>query len=114
MGWVNADNPPKEKQRVIVRCKTVGTTAGAFLWGKWITDLGSEHSEVTHWMPMPKPPGQMTNGDRIRTMTDAEIEKFLHEVYGRGMESVIFGESGEPVKGFTWTEDWLQQPAKED
>lgn len=62
----------------------------------------------------PCPDETPTNGDQVRAMTDEEIEKFLHEVYGRGMESVIFGESGEPVKGFTWTEDWLQQPAKED
>ena len=72
-----------------------------------------EHPVITHWMPLPKPPGEMTNADRIRAMSDVEIEKFLHEVYERGMETMIFGEAGESVKGFTWKEDWLQQPVDE-
>ena len=46
---------PEEKQRVLVRCKTVGTTVGWRLWGEWMTDLGDGGSEVTHWMPLPKP-----------------------------------------------------------
>lgn len=113
MGWINADNPPKEKQRVIVRCKTVGTTAGAFLWGKWITDLGSEHSEVTHWMPLPKPPGQMTNGDRIRTMTDEELYELFRDIYNAGADDAASWEWGSSKHSFEWTKDWLQRPAKE-
>ncbi len=55
--WISVDDRlPEEKQRVLVRCKTIGTTVGWRLWGTWMTDLGDGGSEVTHWMPMPQPP----------------------------------------------------------
>ena len=54
--WIPVkDRLPEEKQRVLVRCKTVGTTVGWRLWGEWMTDLGDGGSEVTHWMPLPEP-----------------------------------------------------------
>ena len=57
MDWISVkDRLPEEKQRVIVRCSKVGTTVGWILWGKWMTDLGRGCSDVTHWMPLPKPP----------------------------------------------------------
>lgn len=55
--WISVkDRLPNEKQRVIVRCNTVGTTVGWRLRGEWVTDLGDGGSEVTHWMPLPEPP----------------------------------------------------------
>ena len=55
--WISVkDRLPDEKQRVLVRCKTVGTTVGWRLWGEWMTDLGDGGSKVTHWMPLPEPP----------------------------------------------------------
>lgn len=55
--WISVkERLPNEKQRVIVRCNTVGTTVGWRLWGEWVTDLGDGGSEVTHWMPLPEPP----------------------------------------------------------
>ena len=54
--WIPVkDRLPEEKQRVLVRCKTVGTTVGWRLWGEWMTDLGDGGSEVNHWMPLPEP-----------------------------------------------------------
>ena len=54
--WIPVkDRLPEEKQRVLVRCKTVGTTVGWRLWGEWMTDLGDGGSEVTNWMPLPEP-----------------------------------------------------------
>ena len=47
---------PEKQQRVIVRCKTVGTTAGWIMFGEWVTDLGPGCGEVTHWMPLPDAP----------------------------------------------------------
>lgn len=44
---------PEKQQRVIVRCKTVGTTVGWIMFGEWVTDLGPGCGEVTHWMPLP-------------------------------------------------------------
>ena len=55
--WIPvAERLPDEKQRVLVRCKIVGTTAGWRLWGKWMTDMGDGGGEITHWMPLPEPP----------------------------------------------------------
>ena len=57
MDWISVkDRLPEEKQRVIVRCAIVGTTVGWILWGEWMTDLGCGCADVTHWMPLPKPP----------------------------------------------------------
>lgn len=55
--WISVkDRLPGEKQRVIVRCSTIGTTVGWILWGEWMTDLGRGCSNVTHWMPLPEAP----------------------------------------------------------
>ena len=57
--WVSVDERlPEEKQRVIVRCERVGTSAGWILWGRWMTDVGPDAGEVTHWMPLPAPPAR--------------------------------------------------------
>lgn len=38
--WIPcSERLPKEKQRVIVRCATVGTTVGWILWGEWMKDF---------------------------------------------------------------------------
>ena len=55
--WVSVEERlPEEKQRVIVRCERVGTSVGWILWGRWMTDIGPDAGEVTHWMPLPAPP----------------------------------------------------------
>lgn len=59
--WIPcSERLPKEKQRVIVRCATVGTTVGWILWGEWMTDLGRGCADVTHWMPLPQPPKEVS------------------------------------------------------
>ena len=60
--WIPcSERSPKEKQRVIVRCSTVGTTVGWILWGEWMTDLGRGCADVTHWMPLPQPPKEVSD-----------------------------------------------------
>ena len=60
--WVSVEERlPEEKQRVIVRCEHVGTSVGWILWGKWMTDIGPDAGKVTHWMPLPAPPGKDNN-----------------------------------------------------
>lgn len=76
-----------------------------------------EHPVITHWMPLPKPPGEMTNGDRIRTMTDEELSKFLCDFRtGSAGEHHCAGCKAEEYcrTGHNGMIDWLQQPAKED
>lgn len=75
-----------------------------------------EH-KVTHWMPLPKPPGQMTNADRIRAMTDEELSKFLCDFRtGSAGEHHCAGCKAEEYcrTGHNGMIEWLQQPAKED
>ena len=60
--WVSVEERlPEEKQRVIVRCERVGTSVGWILWGNWMTDIGPGTGKVTHWMPLPAPPGKDNN-----------------------------------------------------
>ena len=60
--WVSVEESlPEEKQRVIVRCERVGTSVGWILWGNWMTDIGPGAGKVTHWMPLPAPPGKDNN-----------------------------------------------------
>ena len=55
--WVSVEERlPEEKQRVIVRCERIGTSVGWILWGNWMTDIGPDAGNVTHWMPLPAPP----------------------------------------------------------
>lgn len=55
--WVSVEERlPEEKHRVIVRCERIGTSVGWILWGRWMTDIGTDAGNVTHWMPLPTPP----------------------------------------------------------
>lgn len=57
MRWIPVEERlPEEKQRVIVRCERIGTSVGWILWGNWMTDIGPDAGNVTHWMPLPKAP----------------------------------------------------------
>ena len=54
--WVSVEERlPEEKHRVIVRCERIGTSVGWILWGRWMTDIGTDAGNVTHWMPLPTP-----------------------------------------------------------
>lgn len=56
----------------------------------------------------------ITNGDKIRAMTDGDLEEFLREVYDTGSKSAEAWYCGEGHRhGFEWTEGWLKQPAKD-
>lgn len=62
MRWIPVEERlPEEKQRVIVRCERVGTSACWILWGNWMTDIGPGAGKVTHWMPLPKLPKEESN-----------------------------------------------------
>lgn len=79
--WIPAkDRLPEEKQRVLVRCKTVGTTVGWRLWGEWMTDLGDGGSEVTHWMPLPEPyTAKAEDDDNARRVKPLEFDRFKND-----------------------------------
>ena len=53
-----------------------------------------------------------TNADRIRSMTDDELNELLCEIYNAGAEDAVAYEWGQRTNSFEWTMDWLKQPAE--
>ena len=53
-----------------------------------------------------------TNADRIRAMTDDELNKLFHEIYNAGAEDAFAYELGQRTNSFEWTMEWLKQPPK--
>ena len=55
----------------------------------------------------------ITNADRIREMSDEELNEMFHEIYNAGEEDAVAYEWGQRKNSFEWTMDWLQQSAEE-
>ena len=53
-----------------------------------------------------------TNADRIRSMTDDELNDLFHEIYDAGVDDSVAYEWGQRTNSFEWTMDWLQKPAE--
>ena len=53
-----------------------------------------------------------TNADRIRSMTDDELNDLFHDIYNAGVDDAVSYEWGHRTNSFEWTMDWLQQPAE--
>ena len=56
----------------------------------------------------------VTNADRIRSMSDEELNELFHEIYNAGAEDAVAYEWGQRTNSFEWTTEWLQQPAGEE
>ena len=56
---------------------------------------------------------EKTNADRIRAMSDEELNDLFIEIYDAGIEDASSYEWGNLKNSFEWTITWLQQPAKE-
>ena len=54
----------------------------------------------------------MTNADRIRAMTDDELNELFYDIYNAGVEDAVSYEWGHRTNSFEWTMEWLQQPAE--
>lgn len=66
-----------------------------------------------HFRPAKPEKKQITNADRIRSMTDDELNEMFHEIYNAGAEDAVAYEWGQRTNSFEWTMDWLKQPAEE-
>ena len=55
---------------------------------------------------------RMNNADKIRSMTDDELNELFHEIYNAGAEDAVAYEWGQQINSFEWTMEWLQQPPK--
>ena len=72
--------------------------------GKNISFLGEGWK--CNYIPVP------TNADRIRAMTDDELNDLFHDIYNAGVDDAVAYEWGQRTNSFEWTMEWLQQPAK--
>ena len=54
----------------------------------------------------------MTNADRIRAMTDVELNELFREIYDTGSEDGVLFVFGKRTSHFEWTLKWLMQPAE--
>ena len=72
--------------------------------GKDISFLGDGWK--CNYIPVP------TNADRIRSMTDDELNDLFHDIYNAGVDDASSYEWGHRKNSFEWTMDWLQQPPK--
>ena len=72
--------------------------------GKNISFLGEGWK--CNYIPVP------TNADRIRSMTDDELNDLFHEIYNAGVDDASSYEWGQRTNSFEWTIAWLQQPAE--
>ena len=55
---------------------------------------------------------EKTNADRIRSMTDYELNDLFHDIYDAGEEDAVAYEWGQRTNSFEWTMEWLQQTAE--
>ena len=72
--------------------------------GKDISFLGDGWK--CNYIPVP------TNADRIRSMTDDELNDLFHDIYDSGAYDAVSYGCGHQTNSFEWTMDWLQQPAE--
>ena len=57
-------------------------------------------------------PDYMTNADRIRSMTDDELNDLFHDIYNAGVDDASSYEWGHRKNSFEWTMEWLKQAAE--
>ena len=62
--------------------------------------------------PIKKGCESMNNADKIRTMTDDELNDLFHEIYNAGVDDAVSYEWGHRTNSFEWTMEWLHQPAE--
>ena len=55
---------------------------------------------------------EKTNADRIRFMSDKELNELFHDIYNAGAEDAVAYEWGHRTNSFEWTMEWLQKPAE--
>lgn len=73
-----------------------------------VTYRGSACAALRGTYGIDSDPEIITNADRIRSMTDEELQKFLSSIYSSGTRD------GNMRDGFAWGIEWLRKPAKED
>ena len=69
--------------------------------------------KVTSWcVEGPCIEQMLSNADRIRAMTDDELNDLFHDIYDSGAYDAVSYGCGHQTNSFEWTMEWLQQPMK--
>ena len=55
---------------------------------------------------------EKTNAQKIRSMSDDELNELFHDIYNAGAEDAVSYEWGQRKNSFEWTMEWLQQPVE--
>ena len=55
---------------------------------------------------------EKTNAQKIRSMSDDELNELFHDIYNAGAEDAVSYEGGQRKNSFEWTMEWLKQPAE--
>lgn len=55
-----------------------------------------------------------TNADRIRAMSDDELNDLFHDIYNAGVDDAVSYEWGHRTNSFEWTMEWLQKSVEEE
>ena len=75
-------------------------------------DLNRCDCPTSAWEKYFAPPiKEKTNADRIRSMTDEELNELFYDIYNAGAEDAVAYEWGQRTNSFEWTMEWLKQPA---
>ena len=56
---------------------------------------------------------EKTNAQKIRSMSDDELNELFHEIYNAGVDDAVEYEWGHRTNSFEWTMEWLQQTAED-
>ena len=76
-------------------------------------DLNRCDCPTSAWEKYFAPPTkEKTNADRIRSMTDEELNELFYDIYNAGAEDAVAYEWGQRTNSFEWTMEWLKQPPK--
>lgn len=79
---------------------------------EWNDDIDLNHCDcpTSAWKKYFAPPTkEKTNADRIRFMTDEELNELFHDIYNAGAEDAVAYEWGQRTNSFEWTMEWLKQ-----
>lgn len=124
--WIPAtERMPEDFVSVLVHIPSeapLPTVHEAYWAGEvWMTrDGGFLDSEITHWRDMPEPPKdgcKMTNGDKIRAMSDEELSEFINNVSTcdccvHDGDCKNWDDWDNPQICMDGVKKWLQQPAE--
>ena len=55
---------------------------------------------------------EKTNAQKIRSMSDDELNELFRDIYNAGAEDAVAYAWGQRTNSFEWTVEWLKHPAE--